>query len=116
MPFLIGASTHSLAEAKQAESEGADFIVFGPIFDTPSKREFGSPLGAQALTEACNSVHIPVLAIGGITTQNAGEVLRAGARGIAAISLFTQPNVEEIVRELREMGRKKRGMNLKFQI
>ncbi len=99
-PFLIGASTHSLAEAKQAEADGADFIVFGPIYDTPSKREFGPPLGPKALIEVCNALRIPALALGGITINNANEILRAGARGIAAIGLFTQPNVEEVVREL----------------
>ncbi len=87
--FLIGVSTHSLEEAKAAELDGANFIVCGPVYDTPSKREFGEPLGLERFAEICRAVKIPVLALGGITVSNFRQPLEAGAAGIAAISLFS---------------------------
>ena len=87
--FLIGASTHSIAEATDAHACGADFIVCGPVYDTPSKRGYGSPLGVAKLAEVCRAVEIPVLALGGITLKNFHEPLQHGAAGIAAIGLFT---------------------------
>lgn len=87
--FLIGVSTHSMAEARAAEAGGADFIVCGPVYDTPSKREYGEPLGLERLSEICRAVKIPVLALGGINLANFRESLNSGAAGIAAISLFT---------------------------
>ncbi|MBI3485067.1 MAG: thiamine phosphate synthase, partial [Acidobacteria bacterium] len=83
-----GASCHSLAEAQAAERDGAHYLIFGPVFSTPSKSQFGAPQGIARLEEACRAVRIPVLAIGGITLDNAHECLRAGAAGIAAIRLF----------------------------
>ncbi len=90
--FLIGVSTHSLIEAQAAEAGGADFIVFGPIYETPSKLPYGRPLGLERLAEVCRRVRIPVLAIGGIHLNNFREVLRGGAAGIAAITLFADRN------------------------
>lgn len=87
--FLIGVSTHSIAEAKSAEDGGADFIVCGPVYDTPSKRAYGAPLGLDRFADVCRAVKIPVLALGGITLSNYREPLRRGASGLAAISLFT---------------------------
>ncbi|HET9942612.1 MAG TPA: thiamine phosphate synthase [Terriglobia bacterium] len=81
---LLGCSTHTLAEALQAERDGADFAIFGPIFETPGK----APVGLDALKQVTSAVRIPVLAIGGITLENSREVLDAGAAGIAAIRLF----------------------------
>jgi thiamine-phosphate pyrophosphorylase len=86
--FLVGASVHSLEAAQEAESEGADYVIFGPIFATPSKDTFGAPQGLAKLREVCQRVAIPVLAIGGITVETASECLSAGASGIAAIRLF----------------------------
>ena len=91
--FLIGASTHSVAEATNARDGGADFVVFGPIFPTPSKEEYGLSLGVDRLAEVVSELApFPVLALGGISIDNARECLRAGASGIAGISLFSDPS------------------------
>ena len=81
---LLGISTHTLDEAIHAEWTGADFIVFGPIFDTPGKR----PVGLEPLRTVASQLKIPVLAIGGIKEENSKDVLDAGAAGIAGIRLF----------------------------
>jgi thiamine-phosphate pyrophosphorylase len=95
--FQIGVSCHSLDSARAAESAGADFIFFGPVFATPSKAQFGAPQGIARLREVCASVSIPVLAIGGIKQENARACLDAGAAGIAAIRSFQEAkNSEEI--------------------
>jgi len=86
--FLIGTSCHHLNEIEQAEIAGADYVFFGPVFATPSKERYGPPLGLEKLAEACRTTKLPVLAIGGITAENAADCLRVGASGIAAIRLF----------------------------
>jgi thiamine-phosphate pyrophosphorylase len=86
--FLIGASCHSLEGTKAAVRDGADYIFFGPVFATPSKTKFGEPQGVHKLAAVCSAVPVPVVAIGGITLENAGECISAGAAGIAAIRLF----------------------------
>lgn len=87
-PFLIGASCHSLEAAPVSADSGADYVFFGPVFETPSKLRFGPPQGLARLGEVCRTVSVPVLAIGGIDLQNAASCLSAGASGIAAIRLF----------------------------
>ena len=84
--FIIGASTHSVEEATTAEREGADFITFGPLFETPSKIKYGVPLGIDALREVRERVSIPFFGIGGIKPGNVREVMNSGAFGIALIS------------------------------
>jgi thiamine-phosphate pyrophosphorylase len=86
--FFVGASCHSLKGAKAAVRDGADYIFFGPVFATPSKAKFGEPQGMKKLAEVCSAVSVPVIAIGGITIDNASECISAGAAGIAAIRLF----------------------------
>lgn len=86
--FLIGASCHSLVGAKAAVRDGADYVFFGPAFATPSKVKFGEPQGLKKLAAVCGEVSVPVIAIGGITLENAGECIAAGAAGFAAIRLF----------------------------
>jgi thiamine-phosphate pyrophosphorylase len=83
---ILGVSTHTLAEARAAERAGADFIVFGPVFDSPGK----NPVGLEPLERVVESVAIPVLAIGGITKSNSQSVLDCGAHGIAGIRLFQE--------------------------
>jgi thiamine-phosphate diphosphorylase len=88
--FLIGVSCHRLEEAREAEGAGANYIFFGPVFDTPSKRALGEPQGVASLARICGSVRIPVIAIGGVDESNAPECVRAGAAGIAAIRMFQE--------------------------
>jgi thiamine-phosphate pyrophosphorylase len=110
--FLIGASTHSLAEATSARDCGADFVVFGPIFPTPSKEEYGPPLGVDCLAGvAAELAPFPVLALGGISIDNARECLRAGASGIAGISLFGAPEkLGRTCAEIRELSQIQSGV------
>jgi len=69
--FLVGASCHSREQAIKAAREGADYLFFGPVFATPSKAQFGAPQGLEKLADVCAAVSIPVIAIGGITVENA---------------------------------------------
>lgn len=89
--LIIGTSTHSLPQAQQAALQGADFVVCGPVYETPSKLAFGAPLGVAGFAEVCRAVNIPVLALGGINMSNFAQPLAVGAAGIAGISLFGNP-------------------------
>jgi thiamine-phosphate pyrophosphorylase len=101
--FLIGASCHSVEAVRAAERDGADYAIFGPVFATPSKEKFGAALGINRLAEASKAVRIPVLAIGGITEENARECFVAGAAGIAAIRMFSEArDLAGIVGRLRD--------------
>jgi len=98
---LLGISVHAVDEAVQAESEGADYIVLGPIYETPSKQMFGPPLGIHTLEKACRLVRIPIIGIGGVTAARAREMRRAGAFGAAVITaILGATDVESAAREL----------------
>ena len=84
--MLIGASTHSLNEAKTAQDEGADFITFGPIFETESKKKYGAPVGLCELKKLNNNTSMPVFGLGGVKCGNLIRVLGCGAHGISMIS------------------------------
>jgi thiamine-phosphate pyrophosphorylase len=100
---LIGVSTHSLEEVLEAEREGADFAVFGPVFETPSKATQGPPQGLDRLGHVTASTSLPVFAIGGITAARVPAVRHAGAHGIAAIGAFlAAEDVEGAARVLVE--------------
>ena len=98
---LIGASTHSVVEAESAQRQGADFITFGPVFFTPSKAQFGAPVGIESLQTICKTCKIPVYALGGIKANNARETLQAGAHGVAMISaLLSSPEPAQAYQQI----------------
>jgi thiamine-phosphate pyrophosphorylase len=98
---LIAVSTHSSEEVQRAEQHGADFVVLGPIYDTPSKRGFGQPIGPAVIAAARSKSRLPIFAIGGITRDNVGEVMGVGASGIAVISaIMAATDVGLMTREL----------------
>jgi thiamine-phosphate pyrophosphorylase len=103
--FLEGVSCHSLEAAEAAERDSADYIFFGPVFTTPSKQGLGPSQGTEHLQQVCSAVSIPVLAIGGITLDNAASCIHAGAAGIAAIRLFQDaPDPVFTVRQLHQLS------------
>ncbi len=100
--FLIGASCHSVESARAAEKDGADYVIFGPVFATPSKAAYGAPQGINRLAEVSRSVRIPVLAVGGVNLENVRECLASGAAGVAAIRMFQEArDLGDLVRQLR---------------
>jgi len=101
--FLIGRSVHSLAEARKAQKDGADYLFFGPVFITPSKSPFGPPQGPEALRKVVESATVPVWAIGGVNPGTAAELRGVGMAGIAAISFIASAaDPSEAIRALRE--------------
>ncbi|MFN7949243.1 MAG: thiamine phosphate synthase [Blastocatellia bacterium] len=105
--FLIGVSTHTLSEAESAAANGADFIVFGPVWSPLSKQVSGSLPGLSGLAAVCRAVDIPVLGLGGIEMDKVSEVLSRGGAGVAAISLFADLNsLAENVRLILESDRR----------
>lgn len=101
--FLIGVSTHSLEEGIVARRDGADFVVFGPVFETESKREYGEALGLVRLAQVSSELSpFPVLALGGVTPRTVADCIRAGARGIATISMLQEPDrLGDVIEEIR---------------
>ncbi len=112
--LLIGVSTHNQHEAEAAERGGADFIVFGPVFETASKADYGEPVGPAALHRLATSSSIPVIALGGINPTNCQEALDAGAAGVAGISMFTKSSTQSLQsQDLGELVSNIRNMKLR---
>jgi thiamine-phosphate pyrophosphorylase len=98
---LLGISVHAVEEAVQVEAQGVDYIVLGPIYETPTKQMFGPPLGIQTLEKACRLVRIPIIGIGGVTAARVREMRCAGAFGVAVITaVLGAVDVESAAREL----------------
>lgn len=103
--FLIGVSAHNFDEAKNAHAAKADFATFSPIYVTPSKSHLNlPPIGVASLRYAAQTLApFPLIALGGVSLERTGEVLRAGATGVAGIRLFDEDeNFGEIERRLDE--------------
>ncbi len=105
--LLIGVSTHSEAEVFAARAAGADFVVFGPVFETPGKVTYGKPQGLTKLENVTSALgKFPVLALGGITIKRVADCTRAGASGIAAIRLLSElSELRRVVAEIRNQPR-----------
>ncbi len=99
--FIIGVSAGNLEEALRAEEEGADYVGLGPIFPTGSKDDAGPACGLESLREVSEALSIPVVAIGGISFENAADVVKAGAKGLAVISAVLRS--EDITSSCREL-------------
>ncbi len=101
---IIGITVHNLAEALEAEGQGADYLGVSPIFSTKTKSDAGKPAGIALIEEIREKVEIPLIAIGGINLANAPEVVRAGADGVCAISaVVAKENVSEEIRKFQEL-------------
>jgi len=87
--LVVGVSTHSAEDALRAEHDGADYVLFGPVFASPGK---SAPRGTVALQQVCEELNIPVVALGGINETNFREVLGSGASGLAAIRSLNSPD------------------------
>ena len=101
--FMVGVSCHSLDDAREAERAGATYLFFGPVFETPAKKQFGAPQGIAKLTEVCRGVRIPVIAIGGVSGPRGKECVQAGASGIAAIRMFQELDEAQLKAELSQI-------------
>jgi thiamine-phosphate pyrophosphorylase len=100
--LLIGVSTHRLDEVEEARLAGADYVVFGPVYETPGKPGLLAPVGPRGLARAAG-LGIPVYGLGGVTLDRFGEVAAAGAAGIAAIRLFQRlDELDRVVEAARE--------------
>ena len=108
--LMVVLSCHTIDELRQAEDAGVDYAFFGPVFDTPTKRPFGPPLGIAKLAAGCRATRLKVIAIGGVTLQNSEECFHAGAAGIAAIRMFQQTwepaELNKAVKRLHSIGQR----------
>jgi len=101
--LLIGASTHSLEQALQAEEDGADYINIGPIFSTTTKEGVGRSLGPEAISEISPQIKVPFTVMGGINEENIDQVLAQGARRVAMVSAITRAaDIAKKVRSLQD--------------
>ena len=88
--FLVGVSCHSVEDVRSAEADGADYVVFGPVFPPRSKSTGLEPKGLDDLRRAAEAAKIPVLALGGVTQENSDACISAGAAGVAGITIFQE--------------------------
>jgi thiamine-phosphate pyrophosphorylase len=101
--LLVGASTHSLEEVRQAQDDGADYVNIGPIFPTKTKEGVEHFLGPDAIRDIAPEIRIPFTVMGGINESNIDQVLVAGARRVAVVTAITlAPNISERVSALRK--------------
>jgi thiamine-phosphate diphosphorylase len=90
--FLIGRSVHNPAEAAAVTQDGGcDYLIFGTVFQSRNKPQGHPVAGLHVLREVCRTTTLPVIAVGGISIENASEVVAAGAKGVAGIDLFQRP-------------------------
>lgn len=97
--LIVGVSVHNLEMGLRAEQEGADYVICGPIFDTPSKRAFGMPQGLNFLEKMTRTLSIPVLAIGGIAPVKVKSCMEAGAHGVGAITAFMKGDIKTTIQD-----------------
>ncbi len=105
--MLIGVSCHSVEDAWEAETHGADFVTFGPVYPTPSKLQYGRPVGLETLGRAAKKVQIPVFGLGGINPANALRVMLSGAYGIALITaILAADDIKQAAAEMNDLVRR----------
>ncbi len=101
---VIGVTVHSVRQALEAQNSGADYIAVSPIFKTATKRDAGKPVGVELISEIKKRIRIPVVAIGGITLDNAEEVITAGADCLCAISgVVAKRNVKNEIKKFQKL-------------
>jgi thiamine-phosphate pyrophosphorylase len=98
--FIIGVSTHSLTQALEAEKQGADYIGCGPVFATPTKENY-PPIGPDTVKQVIESVHIPVVTIGGLDLDNIPLLRKVGARNFAMVRAL-QNNTETVIEKINQ--------------
>ena len=98
---IIGATVRNLSQALKAQGEGADYVSLGPIFSTKTKKDLPPPRGLKVITQIKEKIKIPLIAIGGINRHNVAKVMRAGADGVAVVSVVVGArNVQKATQEL----------------
>jgi thiamine-phosphate pyrophosphorylase len=106
---LLGVSVETVEQAEQAWRDGADYLGVGDLFGTPSKPDAGPPIGLEALRAIARAVPLPIVGIGGVTLENAGAVIDAGAAGVAVISaVIGAADPEQAARDLRAIVEQRR--------
>ncbi len=105
---IVGISTHSISEAKEADAGGADYIGFGPIFHTYTK-DAGPPKGFDILKQIKQNCSVPVVAIGGISADTAADVMNAGADAVAVATAICRGDIRQNARQFCEAIRKYQG-------